>query len=399
MCGTRSSSIRATTFEVFFGFGLSNKSFNGLPIDSNWLATYYDQGPARGRHHHRPRPVFVLIAAWFQPAGPARALALFLVAYCVWSPRSPRPGSATPRRTFSSSPWPRRWCTRGLRVREHDEDPAGAQQVPLGRRPAARTGWSTRSSRRWPRPATTSTLFERRSDEIEDWPACKKAALPARVVWSRAAHRDLGRDAARVPPGRGPRAQHVPAAQPVGAVRLPGRGRAGRDHPAQLQAGSAPAATSSATARSATTAPAAIRPARRAARLLPRLPRGDRDRSAEHPRPPAALASTWSRPRVHLAVAARAAGRTRLPPGPDLRPLQLIPPHDGPDGRDGPQRGRYVGRLDAAKGAPLLMEGWDATARSPATTRCGWSSPAAARCWTSDRVGRRRGRRSSCAAC
>ena len=27
-----------------FGSGLSNKSFNGLSIDSNWLAVYLDQG-------------------------------------------------------------------------------------------------------------------------------------------------------------------------------------------------------------------------------------------------------------------------------------------------------------------------------------------------------------------
>jgi len=33
--------------------------------------------------------------------------------------------------------------------------------------------------------------FERDSDEIERWPAVKKAALPATVVWSRQAHRDL----------------------------------------------------------------------------------------------------------------------------------------------------------------------------------------------------------------
>ena len=30
--------------EELFGSGLSNKSFNGLPIDSNWLAVYLDQG-------------------------------------------------------------------------------------------------------------------------------------------------------------------------------------------------------------------------------------------------------------------------------------------------------------------------------------------------------------------
>ena len=71
-----------STFETFFGFGLSNKSFNGLPIDSNWLGTYYDVG-LLGVGITIVLVLFVLIAAWFQPQGPRRALALFLVAYCV----------------------------------------------------------------------------------------------------------------------------------------------------------------------------------------------------------------------------------------------------------------------------------------------------------------------------
>ena len=33
--------------------------------------------------------------------------------------------------------------------------------------------------------------FERSSDEIEGWPKAKKATLPARMIWSREAHRDL----------------------------------------------------------------------------------------------------------------------------------------------------------------------------------------------------------------
>jgi len=33
--------------------------------------------------------------------------------------------------------------------------------------------------------------FQRSSDEIEHWPRAKKAALPARLIWSREAHRDL----------------------------------------------------------------------------------------------------------------------------------------------------------------------------------------------------------------
>ncbi|GAA1511649.1 hypothetical protein [Kribbella lupini] len=71
-----------STFETVFGLGLSNKSFNGLPIDSNWLGTYYDIGLA-GVAIVVAMVLFVLTAAWFQPDGPRRALALFLVAYCV----------------------------------------------------------------------------------------------------------------------------------------------------------------------------------------------------------------------------------------------------------------------------------------------------------------------------
>jgi hypothetical protein len=71
-----------STFETLFGLGLSNKSFNGLPIDSNWLGTYYDLGLV-GVTITITLVLFVLIAAWFRPQGPQRALALFLVAYCV----------------------------------------------------------------------------------------------------------------------------------------------------------------------------------------------------------------------------------------------------------------------------------------------------------------------------
>jgi hypothetical protein len=71
-----------STFETLFGFGLSNKSFNGLPIDSNWLATYYDLGLV-GMAINVAMLLFILITAWFQPQGPRRALALFLVAYCL----------------------------------------------------------------------------------------------------------------------------------------------------------------------------------------------------------------------------------------------------------------------------------------------------------------------------
>ncbi|MFI5731297.1 O-antigen ligase family protein [Kribbella sp. NPDC051587] len=71
-----------TTWETLFGFGLSNKSFTGLPIDSNWLGTYYDVG-LLGAAFNIAMLLFVFVGAWFTPQGPRRALALFIVAYCV----------------------------------------------------------------------------------------------------------------------------------------------------------------------------------------------------------------------------------------------------------------------------------------------------------------------------
>ena len=69
-------------FQEIFGFGLSNKSFQGLPIDSNWLSSYLDQG-LFGVVVCAVILVFLLVAAYFQTAGIQRALALFLVTYCL----------------------------------------------------------------------------------------------------------------------------------------------------------------------------------------------------------------------------------------------------------------------------------------------------------------------------
>jgi O-Antigen ligase len=69
-------------FQEIFGFGLSNSSFNGLPIDSNWLASYYEQG-LFGVVICAVILVFLLITAYFQPRGVQRALALFLITYCL----------------------------------------------------------------------------------------------------------------------------------------------------------------------------------------------------------------------------------------------------------------------------------------------------------------------------
>jgi hypothetical protein len=69
-------------FQMIFGFGMSNDSFNGLPIDSNWLASYQTQG-VFGVVVCATILIFLLVTAYFRPRGVQRALALFLIAYCL----------------------------------------------------------------------------------------------------------------------------------------------------------------------------------------------------------------------------------------------------------------------------------------------------------------------------
>jgi hypothetical protein len=69
-------------FQEMFGFGLSNGQFNGSPIDSNWLESYQEQG-LFGVAVCAVILVFLIVAAYFQPRGTPRALALFLIIYCL----------------------------------------------------------------------------------------------------------------------------------------------------------------------------------------------------------------------------------------------------------------------------------------------------------------------------
>jgi len=71
-----------TKFQEIFGFGLSNASVNGLPIDSNWLSAYMQEG-LFGVTVCAMILVFLLVAAFFQPPGVRRALVLFIVTYCL----------------------------------------------------------------------------------------------------------------------------------------------------------------------------------------------------------------------------------------------------------------------------------------------------------------------------
>jgi hypothetical protein len=69
-------------FQMIFGFGLSNDTFNGLSIDSNWLASYQTQG-LYAVAICAMMLLFLLVSAYFTPRGVRRALALFLVIYCL----------------------------------------------------------------------------------------------------------------------------------------------------------------------------------------------------------------------------------------------------------------------------------------------------------------------------
>jgi hypothetical protein len=71
-----------TMMQELFGTGLGNKSFGGLPIDSNWVATRYELGRF-GVAIVVAFLLVLLLAAVSRHAGPRRAIALFLVVYCV----------------------------------------------------------------------------------------------------------------------------------------------------------------------------------------------------------------------------------------------------------------------------------------------------------------------------
>jgi len=74
--------LQRSPLEEVFGFGLSNKSFKGLPIDSNWLAVYLDQGWF-GVIVDAALIIILILLAITHRRGVRRALALFLVTYCV----------------------------------------------------------------------------------------------------------------------------------------------------------------------------------------------------------------------------------------------------------------------------------------------------------------------------
>lgn len=70
------------SFQEIFGFGPSAGSVGGLPIDSNWLTAYMQQG-LFGVTVCLMMLLFVIVMAFFQPPGIRRALSLFLSTYLL----------------------------------------------------------------------------------------------------------------------------------------------------------------------------------------------------------------------------------------------------------------------------------------------------------------------------
>jgi hypothetical protein len=71
-----------TISEQIFGIGLTNKSFDGLPIDSSWLAIYHEQGYL-GLTIVVAFLLTLFGVAALRPPSLTRAIALFLIVYCV----------------------------------------------------------------------------------------------------------------------------------------------------------------------------------------------------------------------------------------------------------------------------------------------------------------------------
>jgi hypothetical protein len=71
-----------TPFQEIFGFGISNASVNGLPIDSNWLSAYMEEG-IFGVVLCVSVLLVLFAAILLKTSGPTRALALFLVTYVL----------------------------------------------------------------------------------------------------------------------------------------------------------------------------------------------------------------------------------------------------------------------------------------------------------------------------
>lgn len=71
-----------TPAQYIFGVGLTDKSYDGLPIDNSWLAVYHEQGFI-GIALVASFLLVLVVVAVLRPPSLARACAIFLIAYCI----------------------------------------------------------------------------------------------------------------------------------------------------------------------------------------------------------------------------------------------------------------------------------------------------------------------------
>ncbi|WP_327679352.1 O-antigen ligase domain-containing protein [Streptomyces sp. NBC_00467] len=71
-----------TTADEWFGVGLGDKSFGGLPIDNSWLAVYHEQG-LTGVTLVAAIIIVLGGVALLRPPSLPRACAIFLISYCA----------------------------------------------------------------------------------------------------------------------------------------------------------------------------------------------------------------------------------------------------------------------------------------------------------------------------
>lgn len=200
--------------------------------------------------------------------------------------------------------------------------------------------------------------FERNSDDIEDWPAMKKATLPARVVWSRASRHDLARDLIRHPPD----VVHIHNTFPLLSPSVLYACREAEVpvvvtlHNYKLLCASGDFFRAGEVCHNC----AGGNPA---SAVIHRCYRGSTLATATTVMNTRGHRRSW-RDLVSAYIFISDSQR-RLLAGMDFDPERSfikpnLVPYDGPVGGPRQRQVAYIGRLDAAKGAPLLMKGWDA---------------------------------------
>jgi len=200
--------------------------------------------------------------------------------------------------------------------------------------------------------------FERHSDDIEEWPALKKAALPARVVWSPASRYDLSRDLFRHRPDVVHIHNTFPLLSPsvLYACRRAGVPAVITLHNYKLLCASGDFFRDGKVCHDCADG-------NPVSGVVHRCYRGSALATATtvlntrgHRRSWRGLVSAY----IFISESQR-----RLMAGMDFDPDRTfvkhnLVPYDGPFDGARQRQVAYVGRLDTAKGAPLLMKGWDA---------------------------------------